>query len=80
MIGKFCRENKDKLIGCSGEGRPTCKAPECVYGAEPCPNPECNGWKAEGETCGWCGYPYDKLIDAFRSLDSAVKVDERKPN
>ena len=59
--GDFCRANKDvgdpdNILGCSGEGRPSCKAGECLYGAEPCP--KCNGFKPEGEgdqaACLWC--------------------------
>jgi hypothetical protein len=54
--GDFCRNHKAEIIGCSGEGRPTCKAAECLFGAEPCPNPDCSGLKPEGHPCNWCGY------------------------
>ena len=52
--GDYCKAFKAIILGCSGEGRPTCKAAECLYGAEPCPN--CNGFKAEGKDiiCNWC--------------------------
>ena len=55
--GDYCRSHKDQsrpsaLRGCSGEGRPSCKATECMYGAEPCPNG--NHWKAEGAPCNFC--------------------------
>ncbi len=57
--GDFCRTHKDDgrpdaIRGCSGEGRPTCQAGECMYGAEPCP--QCDGFRAEGPdpVCAWC--------------------------
>ena len=46
--GDHCRERKDGIPGCSGKGRPTCEAGECLYGAEPCPNG--GHYKAEGIT------------------------------
>lgn len=60
MIGDYCRAHQDtpdnsnqpKIRSCSGEGRPTCKATECMYGAEPCPNG--NHWKGEGLACNFC--------------------------
>lgn len=54
--GDYCRQNKAIIRGCSGEGRPTCQAAECLYGAEPCPHADCNGFKAEGKNvrCAWC--------------------------
>ena len=61
--GDYCRANKDGqghiILGCSGEGRPTCKAPECLYGAEPCPNDDCRGFKPEGFPCNYCGTKSD---------------------
>ena len=62
-VGDYCRAHKDtgeleppeQLLGCSGEGRPTCKATECMFGAEPCPNG--NHWKGEGLTCNFCPRP-----------------------
>lgn len=36
--------------GCSGRGRPTCTATECMYGAEPCS--VCGHFKAIGAPCG----------------------------
>ena len=57
--GDYCRTHKDLIIGCSGKGRPTCTAGECLYGAEPCPNSHCNGFKAEGThvVCNFCKQP-----------------------
>lgn len=62
--GDYCRTNQSIIAGCSGKGRPTCEAAECLYGAEPCPNPKCKGFKAEGKSkCAWCGYdPMDEDI------------------
>ena len=57
--GDYCRQHTACIIGCSGAGRPTCQAGECLYGAEPCPNPACRGFKGEGLTCNWCGYNDD---------------------
>ena len=56
-VGDYCRSHKDlgragDLIGCSGEGRPSCRATECLYGAEPCPAG--NHWKPEGNKCNFC--------------------------
>lgn len=57
QVGDYCRKNKDIILGCSGDGRPTCQAVECIYGAEPCPNPSCRGFRAESLTpqCASCG-------------------------
>lgn len=49
-------EGRDTFIlGCTGEGRPSCQAAECLYGAEPCPNLDCSGFKSEGAPCARCG-------------------------
>lgn len=67
--GDYCRAHADTpennagqavsgdgiLLGCSGSGRPSCRATECLYGAEPCPDG--NHWKPEGAECGWCHSP-----------------------
>jgi len=60
--GDYCRAHSDTpehmtaagyvIAGCSGEGRPTCQAPECLYGAEPCPHG--NHFRPEGGQCSWC--------------------------
>jgi hypothetical protein len=46
----WCKTHGD-VDGCSGLGRPSCKAAECLYGAEPCP--DCNGFKPVGGKCGY---------------------------
>lgn len=65
-FGDYCRAHADTpennarravitdgiLLGCSGKGRPSCDATECLYGAEPCPDG--NHWKPEGGECNWC--------------------------
>lgn len=56
-VGDYCRTHKDtgqvgQLRGCSGVGRPSCRAAECLYGAEPCPKG--NHWKPEMADCGFC--------------------------
>lgn len=61
--GDYCRSHKDNgrdgdLIGCSGKGRPSCQAVECLYGAEPCPVG--NHWKPEGGKCNFCPTATDK--------------------
>jgi hypothetical protein len=63
VSGDFCRnvmfplEGTPRATGCSGKGRPSCQAPECIYGAEPCPNHACNSFKAEGPSaCAFCGW------------------------
>lgn len=52
LVGRFCRTHTDEIEGCSGKGRPSCDATECLYGAEPCPNG--NHFKPEGAACNFC--------------------------
>jgi hypothetical protein len=41
----------EKVLDCSGNGRPTCKATECMFGVEPCPMG--NHFKPVGAKCGF---------------------------
>ena len=50
VVGRFCREHRHEILGCSGEGRPSCGATECIYGAEPCPI-DPHHFKPEGAAC-----------------------------
>lgn len=77
MIGDFCRKYRTVLVGCSGKGRPTCQAPECLYGAEPCPNPECRGFRPEGFPCNWCGEPCQLVLPFPTKEENDAEHDER---
>jgi hypothetical protein len=50
--GDYCRTHTAEILGCSGQGRPSCQAAECLFGAEPCPDG--NHFKAEGHPCAFC--------------------------
>lgn len=41
--------------GCSGVGRPSCTATECMFGVETCP--ECRKPKGVGVKCGYVHQP-----------------------
>ena len=73
--GDYCRAHSDTvehrkanpaevLFDCSGQGRPSCRATECLWGAEPCPGG--NHWKAEGIQCARtdCGFKLEEDKDA----------------
>lgn len=65
-----------QVDGCSGDGRPTCEAVECLIGAEPCPGG--NHFRATGIACARTYCPSKGVVSPFSETSSVGLMEVSK--